>query len=149
MIADNIRNAALYYGMGPGFEKALRYLAETDFSRCAPGRVDLDGNALYAVISEYTTKPVSDASWETHRKYIDLQYLAAGREQIAVADLQALTPAADYDETKDCQFFRGSGWNLPLNGGTFAVFFPHDAHMPGIADGAPAMVRKVVVKIRV
>ena len=39
MIADYIRNTALYHGLGPGLGKALRYLAETDFSNSTPGRV--------------------------------------------------------------------------------------------------------------
>ncbi len=149
MIADYIRNAALYHGLGPGLGKALRYLAGTDFSNSTPGRVDLDGDSVYAVISQYTTRPASDARWEAHRKYIDVQYLAAGREKVAVADMPALRPFSDYDETNDIQFFEGAGWEFPLNGRTFAIFFPHDAHIPGIADGAPAMVKKVVVKVRV
>ena len=148
MIADHIRNAALYYGMSPRLAKALRYLAETDFSRIAPGKVDLDGADLYAMISEYTTKPVAETKWEAHRKYIDVQFLVTGQEGIAVADLPTLKPAAPYDEAKDFQLLEGSGWSLSLKAHMFAIFFPHDAHMPCIAEGAPAPVRKVVVKVR-
>ena len=151
MIADHIRNAVLYHGMSLRLKKALCYLAETDFSRIAPGKVELDGSDLYATIMEYATKPVSEARWEAHRKYIDVQFLAAGRETIAVADLPTLNPAAAYDETKDFQLLEGPGWagSVSMKESMFAIFFPHDAHMPGIADGVPAPVKKVVVKVRV
>lgn len=149
MITDHIRNAALYYGLGPRLGQALRYLAETDFSRMAPGKIELDGSNLYAVISEYTTKPLSEGTWEAHRKYIDVQFLASGQEQIGVSALPELKPVATYDETKDFQLLEGAGWSFILKERAFAIFFTHDGHMPGIAVNAPALVKKIVVKVRV
>ncbi len=45
--------------------------------------------------------------------------------------------------------FSGEGDFLALGPGDFMLLFPEDAHMPRIAVGAPAPVRKVVVKIAV
>jgi biofilm protein TabA len=39
--------------------------------------------------------------------------------------------------------------SVTVTEGKFAIFFPGDAHAPGIAPGDPAPVRKVVVKVKV
>ncbi|NTV77854.1 MAG: DUF386 domain-containing protein, partial [Clostridiales bacterium] len=49
-------------------------------------------------------------------------------------------------EERDFQAMTGSGSTLNLTAGTFAVFFPQDAHMPGLTVEAPTKVKKVVVK---
>ena len=41
----------------------------------------------------------------------------------------------------------GQGDVVTLTGGTFALLFPHDAHMPRLALGAPEPVKKIVIKI--
>ena len=54
-------------------------------------------------------------------------------------------PAKDYDQNSDIQFFadKPDAW-LPVESGTFAIFFPEDAHMPLIS---PGQIHKVVVKV--
>jgi len=41
------------------------------------------------------------------------------------------------------------GLSLDLSAGYFAIFYPEDAHMPGLAVEGPESVKKVVVKVRV
>ena len=38
---------------------------------------------------------------------------------------------------------------LLLSGGEFAIFYPHDGHMPSIAAASPSTVSKVVLKVAV
>jgi YhcH/YjgK/YiaL family protein len=59
MITDHISNAALYFPISERMKMALEYLADTDFYQLAPGRYDLDGDNVYAMVQEYATKPVS------------------------------------------------------------------------------------------
>ncbi|MCK7521454.1 MAG: YhcH/YjgK/YiaL family protein [Ignavibacteriales bacterium] len=70
-------------------------------------RHDIDGDKLYSPVSEYMTKNEEDAKYEAHRKYIDIQYVASGKELIGVAPVsqmgEILTP---YDETKDVEFMK-------------------------------------------
>ena len=68
MIMDTIRNAALYKGIDPKLWKALEYLARTDFEEMAPGRYDIEGNNIYALVQQYETKPRGKDVWEAHRR---------------------------------------------------------------------------------
>ncbi len=148
MIVDQLKNAPLYRGLSPNIAKALDYLAAHDFSAIAPGRYDIDGDAVFALVQRYDTKPRDQGVWEAHRRYIDVQYLAAGTETLGYAPIDALAEAQPYRDEKDVLLLAGEGDFVTGGPGTFCIFFPHDAHMPCLAHGEPAAVLKVVVKVR-
>lgn len=147
MIIDQIENADCYYGVHPGIQKALEYLAETDFSTMEPGRQVIDGERIYASVDAYETKPRETARWEAHRRYIDVQYVVSGTEVMGYAPIQDLQVTDDYDAAKDCMRLAGKGDFVTVPAGTFIIFFPQDGHMPCLAVDSPAPVRKVVVKV--
>ena len=147
MIIDHIDNAHLYYGLGPRFERALRYLAETDLVGTAPERYDLEDDDLFALVQEYQSKPRAEGFWEAHRQYADVQFVVSGTEQIGYAPIAALE-AGEYDEDKDFLKLDGQGAFVEMGPGFFMILFPQDGHMPGLAIEAPAPVKKVVVKVR-
>ncbi|MEI7435464.1 MAG: YhcH/YjgK/YiaL family protein [bacterium] len=147
MIIDSIKNAALYKGTGARIQVALEYLAKTDFATMAPGRYDIDGNNVYALVQHYQTKPREKGLWEAHRRYLDVQYVAAGIESMGYAQIGSLTVTQPYSPEKDCELFAGAGDFVTARSGTFVIFFPEDGHMPCIASAEPAAVRKVVVKV--
>jgi biofilm protein TabA len=149
MIIDHIHNAGTYEKVGERIAEGLKYLAGTDFSNMPNGKVEIRGQELYAMVMSYDTKARDAGKWEAHRKYIDIQYVVNGSEKVGFCDVADMTIAQAYDKEKDCAIFKGTGDFVTLSAGTFAVFFPHDAHMPGIAEGAPASVKKVVVKVAV
>lgn len=149
MIIDTIRNATAYAGVSPRVRAALEFLATTDFAAMEPGRHDLDGDRVYALVQQYETRPREKGKWEAHRRYIDIQYVAAGIETMGYAPLDRLTVTQPYAEDKDCLLLAGEGSFLTVPEKTFVVFFPQDAHMPCLACTAPVPVRKVVVKVAV
>ena len=149
MIIDSNRNAAIYKGIGARIQKALAYLAKTDFTGVAPGRYELDGGNVFALVQEYETKPPATGIWEAHRRYIDVQFVAAGIETMGYAPIGSLSVTQPYSSDGDCVLLAGTGDFVTARAGTFVVFFPDDAHMPCLACGAPASVRKVVVKVAV
>lgn len=56
-------------------------------------------------------------------------------------------PEADYDADKDISFYPGLAESyIPVKPGMFAIFFPQDAHAPGVS---PDGVKKVIVKVLV
>jgi YhcH/YjgK/YiaL family protein len=148
MIADSLANADLYLGLGPRFRQAFNFLRSTDLDRLPVGKTDLDGASLFVSVQEYTTKPAMQGSWEAHRRYIDLQCIIQGVERIGHALLDRMKPGA-YDAAGDLLELSGAGESLRLQAGDFAIFFPHDAHMPSLAADEPGRVRKIVVKIAV
>ena len=146
MVIDHLKNASLYFGMHPRMADAFRYLQKTDFSKVEPGRQEIDGTNLFALIQTYDPKPREKGRWEAHRKYIDVQFVLSGSELIGYAPLDCLS-SVSFDEAKDFHELKGDGDFLQAAGGTFLILFPHDAHMPGIAGPASRPVKKIVVKI--
>ncbi len=51
----------------------------------ALGRHDLDGDDLFALVQEYTTRAADECVWEAHRRYIDVQFVVTGAERMGVA----------------------------------------------------------------
>jgi biofilm protein TabA len=149
MITDEIKNIGQYTDIDPGITRALDYLAAADFSAMAPGRYEIDGADICAIVMTYRTKPLGEGKWEAHRDYIDIQYIADGVENIGYADVESLKVIEEYDESKDCMILDGKGKVLQLRQGSFAIFWPQDAHMPSLANGHPGPVTKIVVKVKI
>ncbi|MEI6914603.1 MAG: YhcH/YjgK/YiaL family protein [Armatimonadota bacterium] len=149
MIIDSLSNATKYYSLCPRIEAALRYLAENDLTDAEPGRVDILGDECYALIQKYDTRPPDDCKWEAHIRYIDVQFVAGGVEKMGWAPLGSMTMQADYSDTKDQIVYQGDGSFITVTEGFFAIFGPSDIHMPCLADGEPASVTKVVVKVMI
>jgi biofilm protein TabA len=148
MIVDTIENARLYRGTHPVLDAALAMLEEQMREPHVEGRTDISGNDLYLIASSGRGKAPGDARLEAHRTYIDLHLLLEGEEAIGwkPTDECAQTVTA-YDREKDFMLFddRPLVW-LPLVAGSFAVFYPGDAHAPMVSEG---VVRKLVFKIAV
>ncbi len=147
MIFDEIQNSELYYGLGEKIGKALKFLRESDFSDMEPGRIDIDGDDIFALVQKYSTILPDDGKWEAHRKYIDIQYVAKGSEDFGFVNIEYLDPMSDYDSEKDIQWFEGDGDFLQLHENEFVIVYPHEAHMPKLTIEEQEEVLKVVVKV--
>jgi YhcH/YjgK/YiaL family protein len=148
MVIDRIAHANLYVSLGPRVARALDYLQQTDVAALAPGTYELDGRRLYAMIQEYTTKPLDQGKWEAHIRYADLQCVARGAERIGYGPMTSFEQQA-YDPEKDYMALAGAGEVLTLENGTFMLLWPGEGHMPGIAVDVPAVVKKIVIKIEI
>lgn len=131
--------------------RALTYLRETDFTKVADGRYELDGDRMYADVQRYMTVPDEELRPEAHRRYLDIQFIAEGEEYIGwCAFSPAMKPTAPYDEEKDIMFFERLEPEscFALTKGSFAILTPKDIHRPrGMIGDRPSRVTKVVVKI--
>jgi YhcH/YjgK/YiaL family protein len=150
MILDTLQNAHLYYRLGVKFIKAFEYLAQTDLAGLEKGKYEIDGTNIFAIVNEYDTVDTATEQMESHKKYIDIQYMVSGSELIGHDFLQAQIPSKAYDETADYQLFAENPMFFSrLEKGMFAIFFPTDLHMPNIKVSTPMPVKKVVIKIAV
>jgi YhcH/YjgK/YiaL family protein len=149
MIIDNKKNISKYAGISDRMGKALKYLSDTDFSVIKPGKYAVDGDNIYVLVQEYDTKPVSEGKWEAHRRYIDIQYVVSGTEQMGYAYINDLNADTEYDKDNDYLLFKGSGDMLVCRPGTFMIFFPDDAHMPCLQKDSSSSVKKAVIKVKV
>jgi YhcH/YjgK/YiaL family protein len=134
-------------------QKGLQYLMETDFSKVSPGRQEIDGSKIYASVAEYDTQSKAVRRPEAHRKYLDIQYIAAGEEMIGSGPLATAGEVTeDRLAEKDVIFYKSlaaESYHV-LKQGMFAVYFPWDVHRPNCSvNEAAAKVKKVVVKIAI
>jgi biofilm protein TabA len=133
--------------------QAIHFLHSSNLASLPDGRLVIDGDQVYAIVSTYTTRPLGKTiELEGHRKFVDIQFLLAGKEIIAWASSGTVPVTVDYDESKDL-------WKgirpveqltlLHLSTGQTAILYPSDAHAPQIADGEPATVKKIVIKVAI
>lgn len=149
MIIDKLSNSNLYSGLGERINKAFTYLKETDFSKMELGKYEIEGDNIFALVNEYSTKDQSEGKLEAHKRYIDVQFVAKGSELMGYAPLENQKVIDEYIEQNDITFFSGDKSFMQVNEGMFAIFFPTDVHLPGIKVDEPAYVKKVVVKVKV
>lgn len=149
MILDKIENANLYKGIHAGISKALEYLKNTNLSNLATGRYDLEDDTFFVMVYEYETKKVEGNLLESHIKYIDVQYIAEGIEQIGITTLVNQKPTKLYAAADDYMLYKEPYNLITLNKGMFAIFFPDDMHLPGIKFGDKSKVKKIVVKVKI
>lgn len=104
----------------------------------------------YANIDKYNTKPIENCKFEAHKKYLDIQMLLEGTEELDYTSIDGLQISEDYDEKRDVMFFQNpiqTPDTLQLEPFKFALIYPHEAHRPQMGNGKE--VKKVVVKIAV
>ena len=149
MITDSLQNASLYYGISEKIAEGLKYLEKTDLSELENGKYEIKGDEIFVIVQDYNTKQLSEGKFEAHRKYIDIQYIIDGAEKMGYVNVHNLKHSTEYDEEKDIQFFNGNGDFVTVEEGSFTLFAPQDAHMPGIEVKTSEYVKKAVVKIKV
>ena len=147
---DKREFAKQYFKNSERWDKAFAFLKEQNLSALDPGRYELDGENLFVNVEEYVTRNEEKTKYEAHRKYADIQYLVAGEEKIGVKPLDETTITAPYDSKIDASFSETSSDNYRIaRPDRFFVFFPDDAHRPGVKSGENQKVRKVVAKVRI
>ncbi|MFO0816782.1 MAG: YhcH/YjgK/YiaL family protein [Pirellulales bacterium] len=147
MIVDSFAQIAFYQGLPERFGQALQWLTSRNLADLPLGKVDLEGDQLFVLVQEYSTKEPSSGRWEAHRRYADIQLIVTGEERVGVAGIDAMKLETPYDEMKDVAFFQGEGDWITLTPGRFAIFFPQDVHLPCIQANVAQKVRKIVVKV--
>nr|WP_294992199.1 YhcH/YjgK/YiaL family protein [uncultured Sediminibacterium sp.] len=147
MVIDQLSNAARYYGLGTLIEKALLFLQHTDLNTLENGKHELEGDALFAIVQEYDTKDPAQEKLESHKKYIDVQFVVSGTEKMGHALLKKQTPSRAYNPEDDYMLFDETpDFFSIVNEGMFTIFFPTDLHMPWIRNGSSSHVKKIVIK---
>jgi YhcH/YjgK/YiaL family protein len=139
------KDPAIYPGL---LGKGLEFLRNTDLASLPVGRVDIEGDKLFALVQEYETADKAAKKPESHAKYSDIQVVVSGEEVIGYAPLAGATPTENLFAEKDVAFYAqpADETDLVLTAGSFAVFFPTDIHRPGVTRKTATKVRKIVVK---
>ena len=137
-----------YEGKKELWDKAFKFLGDPKLATIAPGKYMIDGDNAYAIVTEGAPKKLEDAKWESHRKYIDLQYVVAGKVKIGVAPVSSATITMPYDDTKDLANYTAEGKFYIATPDAFFLFFPQNAHRPDVKVDGYDTLKKLVIKIR-
>ena len=150
MILDDLNNIQKYVAIHPRFAKAFDYLINTDFEKLTPGKYEIEGDHIYAMVvnEEGVAMLDSTSEFECHNTYIDIQYVFGGVETVGYKSrLTCVEPRGEYDAKKDVLFYEDApDFFFKLFPGQFGIYFPEDVHAPMIGTGK---IRKVIMKIRV
>lgn len=148
MIVDKASRMEAYRGLCEGLDKAFSFLASDVAPLLAEGRHEIDGGALFAIISTSQTIPKDAEPYEVHRNYLDVHMVLEGEEWMGYAPRETLHEVRAYDPKEDCALLEGDGSWIRVTPGMFVVFGPNDAHQPSVALKEPNRVRKIVVKVK-
>lgn len=130
------------------WDMAFAFLKNHDLNTIARGKYPIDGDNVYASVTMDSTKDFNKTNWESHRKYVDLQYIINGEEKIGVAPIGEATVTNEYNEKKEVANYTANGKIYSATPGTFFIFFPSDVHRPGITPGGNKPVKKIVIKVK-
>jgi biofilm protein TabA len=140
--------ARQYHANKKYWDEAFAFLKNHDLSKLPPGKYPIDGDNVYASVTEDPTKDYDKSAWESHRKYVDLQYVISGQEKIGVSPVANVKVTEPYNENKDVAHYSGPGKIYDARPGTFFLFFPGTAHRPNITTGGNKTDKKIVIKIK-
>lgn len=145
----NKRNFATYYHKNPRhWAQAFNFLKTADLKNLPLGKQELEGEHLFVSVAEYKPKERAEALFESHKKYIDIQYMIKGEELMGLTSLDKVKVVKPYNEENDITFYEYDGGEyIKATPDNFVLFFPEDAHRPSITTGDTSLVKKIVVKI--
>jgi YhcH/YjgK/YiaL family protein len=146
MIIDKLTNANMYDKLHPRLKMALQFLQKEDLNALEVGTYQIEEDKIFVMVQEYETKQPGECRWEAHYQYTDIQYVIKGSEKMGYTSIEE-TELEEAIEEKDLMFLKADGDLFVVTEGSFAIFTPKDAHMPGLCVDQPQPVRKAVVKV--
>ncbi len=153
MIFSALSQSSRYAALHPLFQRAFDYIRDTDLYNMAPGRYPIVGDDLIAIVEHVPGKTRNQARLEAHRKYIDIQLVLEGIDEMGWKPLaDCHNPLGEHSVEKDIRFFHDAPASyVPVPPDHFCIFFPEDAHAPLIAGNnqAGGTIRKVIFKVAV
>lgn len=151
MILGNINHLDLIPYLPAKIKRSIEYIKDNVNSNTPVGRYDIDGDNMFFMVSDSTSRHIYEANPEFHKKYIDVQIVLAGQEGMAVSTLPPHTKMLDDKlADNDIAFIETPSEEtmLILQANDFIVFLPNQVHKPLCAiDNRIVTIRKVVVKI--
>ncbi len=148
MILAPLAQAERYRALHPLFAQAFDFLQCTDLHALARGVHPVLDDRIFAIVEVAEGRTRDAARLECHRRYIDIQLVLEGVDEMGWRTLSECTrPLGDYDRGRDIRFFADApaAW-IATHAGSFCVFFPEDAHAPLVSRGR---LHKVVMKVAV
>ncbi len=125
MIIDKVENLLFYDKMLPNLKNGVDKL--NSIEKIEGSKHEFEGG--YLMIQKGKTKSILEGTFETHKKYADVQIVLEGAEEMAWANIRDLTTKIPYDVEKDQERLDGDyRCNILILEGMFYIVFPEDGH---------------------
>lgn len=144
---DKIEFAKQYNANKDLWDKAFAYLRNNDLKTLQKGKYTIVADKVTVSVTEDSTKDFDKTMWESHRKFIDIQYIVIGEEKMGVAPVSKAKVIKPYDEKRDAANYEAEGKYYVSTPDKFFIFFPGDAHRPNITTGNNLLDKKIVIKV--
>lgn len=146
MIIDHMDHLMKYEALLPNVRNGIEALKNS--AGLEAGRYEFEGG--YFMVQKGVTKPLAEGTFEAHRKYIDVQIIIEGSEEVAWEDLRKLETVIPYQPEKDAERLKGSHEHvMKMTEGMFYAAFPQDGHQPVAHTEEIQHFTKVVMKLPV
>ncbi|MBP5257737.1 MAG: YhcH/YjgK/YiaL family protein [Prevotella sp.] len=148
MIVDTLDNLKNYVGCNKYFADIVKFIEENDLASLEEGKHFIHEKALFVNIQTAKGKTKEEATFETHRRMLDIQIPLDAPETYGYIPLKDM-PEQEYNAEKDVTKYPGveAQSYVTCYPGMFAIFFPQDGHQPCISD-AP-QIKKAIFKAEV
>ncbi len=135
-------------GLAKKYPEVYTFFETHDLASMENGKYPIN-DTDYVSVQSYDTKAYAEKRYESHHRFIDIQYIIDGTEKIVVAPVDTLVPCTEFDEVKDIIFYGNetAGEDIILTKGEMVDLLPEDGHMPGVSVAEAVPVKKAVVKV--
>lgn len=152
MFISNLTREDYKKGLPKTVAEICDYLKTLDLENLENGRHDIT-EQIYMNVMTFDTVEGETKQAELHHKYIDVQLLIAGNENIEYSvAYPTLSLYTEYNEADDYRLTAEIEHKstLSLKPKMFVVFLPYEPHKPGCSvNNQVSSVKKLVVKIPV
>lgn len=148
MIFSTLAVSSRYASLHPLFPRAFDYIRDTDLKALTPGVHQIIDKQLFVIVEAANGRTRAEAKLEAHRKYIDIQLVLEGVDEMGWKPLSdCYQPIDEHNVERDIRFFNDepAAW-IAVPPEHFCIFFPEDAHAPLVSSGP---IRKAIFKIAV
>lgn len=148
MIVDDITNFKKYLGLNKYFKKAFDFLIDFDVNSFDNGKLIIESDNLYAIVSKIGDSNLSEIKMESHQKYIDIHFVIKGNETLGWKSLNYCDEKiGDFNIEKDYILYQEKEFmKFTITKNKFVVFFPEDVHVPSIHTSD---LIKIVMKVKI
>lgn len=147
----------MYYGKIEDFDQnrlnieflkdAQEWLDTVDQEQLEDGNYVITEGHMFANVQSYDTCEITERHFESHKEFVEVQYLIHGKELFAVTSLDHLVKAGEEKELDNYFYeFPKEYSSIILNPGQFLVLMPSDGHASRGKVGNSEYVKKVIFK---
>lgn len=151
MIIGNIEHLELTPYLPQKLKGAIEYIKDNVNSNTPVGKYEIDGENIFFMVSENSSRFIDKVDPEYHNRYIDVQIVLEGSEGMAVSTLPPHTEITDDRMASgDIAFVKTPKEETMFvaHANDFVIFYPNEVHKPLCAvDSQLAKIRKVVIKV--